>query len=368
MHRALLVALITHGGSASEEPLASLRIGSCELSATSSSNVLLSTCDIAGLSTSLAQRVQIIEDVLVNQLGAALSPTPPPPPTPPPALELNADGAYSYAAGTDLGGLTEITCRTYFDGGASGTLPTPDVSVMLARVAAFMIGNVGSLYKSYCWFPEGGLAGEPAWTLVWSTGPSAEVRCSTTSTWYGCSGISEPEFRWSGSAWSNGLGPIGASSDPLQQSRVTQAWSQFPVRKMAIARYDASAGLTSLLSFDNPTGCLSAGATLSSGSGICTNNGASHRASGGGITGNGGKSDYVKLNAATSFANCNSYARVAFESHVWDGGDSGVVYAVGYDYTAAAQHSSSCSCPYSNYCGDQITSSSSLALTSMWVA
>lgn len=164
---------------------------------------------------------------------------------------------------------------------------------------------------------------------------------------------------YDGSAWTSGNGR-GAVSDS-EQNYVSAAWNHVRgVREMRLVDHrDASHRHT----YD-VTACVGAG-TLSTASGRCDAN------PGWLVDSCGGEARCgpgLYLNQPTLTATCPLRARVYFGTAIWDNGDSEAMIGFGYNYAAGNQGSSSCSCPYSTYCGENLASTGMFTFgTELWI-
>lgn len=146
------------------------------------------------------------------------------------------------------------------------------------------------------------------------------------------------EFHYGGSAWVSGEGR-GAVSDP-GASHVSAAWNHVAGAKEARFKTPDNTGIMDISS------CVGSG-TLADASGSC---GALPAYI---ITACGGASRCSDLyfNQRSLTAVCDIESRIYLGTAIWDNGDSEVVIGLGYNYMVGNQHSASCQCPYSNYCG-----------------
>ena len=149
------------------------------------------------------------------------------------------------------------------------------------------------------------------------------------------------DFHFNGSAWTDGLGEVSS----FGSSHVSRAWTLLQAPTEALFMRDD----TTQVAQGSIADCV-AGGTLATASGLCSDldsnsdlytvfgyYGSSHLGMG--------------FNMRSPTSTCDIRARVYFGTNIWDGGDSEVINGLGYNYRVGNQYSSSCSCPYSNYCG-----------------
>lgn len=244
-----------------------------------------------------------------------------------PQLQVCMDGEWAaVSAGTGGIGATRSSagpsCKAILDGGDS----TGSGLYWLDNGS----GDPRFAYQAWCDMSiDGG-----GWTLV-----VRSVQANTSS-----------DFHYGGTAWTSGLGDAGEPGTNL----VSPAWFQLDgPTEVLFLRNDTTDSVQGSV-----TDCVGSG-SLSEASGLCSAlDSPSELYTTFGYAGNSHRG--LGFNMRSPTTSCNIQARVYLASNIWDGGDSEVVTGLGYNYSVGNQYSSSCSCPYSNYCGTGLWSSSSL--------